>query len=42
MKQFIYDRNREYLDRDAIRGEQALLLAEHLEYCRAKSPYYAK
>ncbi|MFA7230418.1 MAG: AMP-binding protein [Victivallaceae bacterium] len=42
MKQFIYDRKREFFDRDAIRDEQARLLAEHIEYCRAKSPYYAK
>ena len=38
MKQFIYDRNREFLSCGAIRDEQALLLAEHIEYCRAKSP----
>ena len=42
MKQFIYDRNREILSCGAIRDEQAQLLAEHIEYCRAKSPYYAK
>ncbi|MEI6055261.1 MAG: AMP-binding protein [Lentisphaerota bacterium] len=41
MKQFNYSHQREFLGRDAIRDEQAQLLAEHLEYCRAKSPYYA-
>jgi len=42
MRQFKYDRQREFLNRAAIRDEQAQLLAVHLEYCRAKSPYYAK
>ena len=42
MRQFKYDRQREFLSLDAIREEQAQLLAEHIEYCRKKSPYYAK
>lgn len=42
MRQFKYSNQREFLDRDAIRDEQAQLLAEHIEYCRVKSPYYAK
>ncbi|MFA6103839.1 MAG: AMP-binding protein [Victivallaceae bacterium] len=42
MRQFKYDRQREFLSLDAIREEQAQLLAEHIEYCRGKSPYYAK
>lgn len=42
MKPFSYDRQREFLDSEAIRREQAQLLAEHIEYCRAKSPYYAQ
>lgn len=42
MKQFNYSYQREFLDCSAIRDEQMQLLAEHIEYCRAKSPYYAK
>jgi phenylacetate-CoA ligase len=42
MRQFKYNRQREFLNRDVIRDEQAQLLAEHIEYCREKSPYYAK
>lgn len=42
MKHFNYSHQREFLDRDGIHAEQAQLLAEHIEYCRAKSPYYSK
>ncbi len=42
MRLFKYDRQREFLPRDLVRAEQARLLAEHIEYCREKSPYYAK
>lgn len=42
MSHFTYNHQHEFLDCDAIREEQAMLLAQHIEYCRSKSPYYAK
>lgn len=42
MTRFKYDKQREFLESDAICDEQSHLLAEHIKYCRSKSPYYAK